>query len=280
MNFSNKEYYRKIASETLDVINKGYYINGNGEMVEIRELVNRAVQNTELINEYNGKDEKSCTDIIVPPKSSNLISVINDTTINTIIGLREKGAKGNIIALNFASAKNPGGGFQTGANAQEESIARASALYPCLIRQNEFYEFHRRQGSPLYSDRMIYSPDVPIFRDDNGNLLSKPILCSFITSPAVNAKVLIEREIKECEINERMRIRIAKILDLAIGKHPEVIILGAFGCGVFGNKPEAVAQIFSLVLNRRTEVMSNIKTVFAIYDKSGEIVNIFSNALK
>ncbi|NMM63549.1 TIGR02452 family protein [Clostridium sp. P21] len=108
MNFNKRYYFKNIANETLDIIDKGYYINHN---------------------------------------SLNTISVVNNTTVDTIIDLRKKGISGNIIALNFASAKNPGGGFQTGANVQEESISRVSALYPCLIRCKEFYEYHKKHGN-------------------------------------------------------------------------------------------------------------------------------------
>ena len=32
------------------------------------------------------------------------------------------------------------------------------------------YAFHRKQADPLYSDYVIYSPGVPVFRDDSGGL--------------------------------------------------------------------------------------------------------------
>jgi len=67
------------------------------------------------------------------------------------------------VALNFASAKNPGGGFLGGAKALEEDMARASALYHCLLRQSEYYTINRAGNSMLCTDH-IYSPLVPFFR--------------------------------------------------------------------------------------------------------------------
>jgi uncharacterized protein (TIGR02452 family) len=299
VNFNKRYYFKNIANETLDIIDKGYYINKDREKVELRELIDNAVKGTKLICGSTNEEFSSCEDNIndiVNEKKDNYyvsnysktnvnttnhtISVVNNTTIDTIIELRKKDIGGNIIALNFASAKSPGGGFQTGANAQEESIARASALYPCLIRCKEFYEYHKKQESPLYSNNMIYSPNVPIFRDDKGNLLSNPILCSFITSPAVNAKVARDRGIKEDVIRETMKVRIKEILNLALNKQPKAIVLGAFGCGVFGNIPKDVARIFVLELMQKIDRLKNIEVIFAIYDNNGEIINIFSEELK
>ena len=56
----------------------------------------------------------------------------------------------------FASAKNPGGGFGNGAQAQEESLAASSALYACQQAAGQFCTFHRHQQDPRYSDRIIY----------------------------------------------------------------------------------------------------------------------------
>jgi len=87
-------------------------------------------------------------------------------------------------ALNFASAKHPGGGFLTGAQAQEESLARASALYPCLEQQKGYYDANRRHHSLLYTDHLIVSPRVPVFRDDQGTLLEVPWEMTILTAPA------------------------------------------------------------------------------------------------
>src|SRR3569833_1943090 len=68
---------------------------------------------------------------------------------------------GGEAARALASAKHPGGGFRTGAQAQEEDIARASALYSCLTAVPQFYTLHRSRPDTLYSDSVIYSPHVP-----------------------------------------------------------------------------------------------------------------------
>ncbi len=97
---------------------------------------------------------------------------------------------GLVGCLNFASAKNPGGGFRGGAEAQEESLARSSGLYRCLLEAPGFYAFHRSQRDLLYCDHMIFSPAVPVFRDEHGALLAQPYPVSFVTAAAPNAGAL------------------------------------------------------------------------------------------
>ncbi|KAF8800269.1 hypothetical protein BYT27DRAFT_6840744 [Phlegmacium glaucopus] len=94
-----------------------------------------------------------------------------------------------IGVLNFASAKKPGGGFINGSQAQEESIARTSTLYPSLITPAAlpFYTHHREDPSnAYYTHAMVYSPGVVLLRDDNGEWRS-PVKVDVLTSAAVNA---------------------------------------------------------------------------------------------
>jgi hypothetical protein len=42
--------------------------------------------------------------------------------------------------LNFASAKNPGGGFLSGAMAQEEAMAASSGLYSTQLPHETYYQ--------------------------------------------------------------------------------------------------------------------------------------------
>ena len=100
---------------------------------------------------------------------------------------------------------------------------RASALYPC-IANNEMYQYHRAQGDAMYSSYAIYSPDVPVIRDDNGQLLNAPWPCSFITCAAVNAGAM--QWMDDAAIERAMEDRVRKVLAIAVVHGHEAIVLG------------------------------------------------------
>ncbi|WP_308017339.1 TIGR02452 family protein, partial [Streptomyces griseus] len=77
-------------------------------------------------------------------------------------------ARGRGAVRSFASARNPGGGYLNGAQAQEEALGRAAALHATLLRAPEYYAHHRAERGAFYTDRVIHSPGVPVFRDDRG----------------------------------------------------------------------------------------------------------------
>ena len=130
--------------------------------------------------------------------------------------------------LVFASAKNPGGGFLGGAKAQEESIARSSALYPCLLAVPEFYAFHRAQRDLRYSDRVIYSPGVPVFRDDKGNLLDQPHTATFLTAAAPNLGAIIRNQPEHAADVPAVLVRRARrVLEVAAAHGHRTMVLGA-----------------------------------------------------
>jgi len=92
------------------------------------------------------------------------------------------------------------------------------------------YDFHKARSDAMYSDYAIYSPDVPVFRDDEGMLLHTPYLCSFITSPAANAKVVLERDRRRRgEIRDAMDRRIRKVLTIAATHRHEALVPGCVG---------------------------------------------------
>lgn len=183
-------------------------------------------------------------------------NVKNQTTIECILDNRGK----SIIALNFANGIIPGGGYALGAKAQEESLCRASMLYYTIRSVNAFYKANRGHFTADYTDGMIYSQDVPVIRDDNGKMLDNPVRCNFITCPAVNRREALF--MSGLKVNEIMERRIGKIVSYAASKKPDVIILGAFGCGAYGNKREDVLPMFEKAINEFTDGSSEI--IFAI----------------
>lgn len=197
------------------------------------------------------------------------IEVTGETTLAAASRLSVDEGREDVVCLNFASAKNPGGGFLGGSQAQKESLARATGLYPCIAQMSEMYDYNRKQRSCLYSDYMIYSPQVPVIRDDEDRLLDKYNLTAFITAPAVNAGVVRDRgDADDQQIESVMKGRIRYILDVAALHGHQTIVLGAYGCGVFRNDPAKVAEYFHDVLVRESFKHSFERIVFAVLDRT------------
>ena len=204
-------------------------------------------------------------------KQKGVIEFRNESVVASILHTKDE----KVAVLNFASAKHPGGGFQTGAKAQEESIARSSNLYETLIPfQKEFYDYHVKQNSPLYSDKMIYSENIAVMKNDEGYLLNNPTYVDIITSPAVNAGHAREKHISEEVIRKTMQNRIRKVIHLAKQNNVNTLILGAWGCGVFKNKEKDIAEMFNQVLEKEGMKYCFNKIIFSIYDTS-ERFNLF-----
>ena len=188
----------------------------------------------------------------------------------TLAAVRTLLAEGfNPAALNMASANSPGGGFLSGGRAQEEYLCRSSALYYCL-RGNPMYDREDFAKNPFYDHYVIYSPDVVVFRDDNGELLEKPYTCSIITSPAVQA-VAVQKYLpgRVNEIKGVMWERILKVLGVAHKHGHNALVLGAWGCGAFGNDGHMIAGLFKQALADNYKGAFS-KVVFAISDWSNE----------
>ncbi|MBN1429806.1 MAG: TIGR02452 family protein [Anaerolineae bacterium] len=249
----------QIGRETVNILQAGRYKTASGATVDIRDALKKAIHGTVSYS------PKSPLPAVTPGNWGTDIQVRNETTLETARHLADLGLR--VAALNFASATNPGGGFLGGARAQEESLARSSGLYPC-IANDPMYDFHRSRHDPMYIDYVIYSPDVPVIRTDDGNLLDQPYLCSFLTSPAVNAKVVLERTPqRHTEIRAAMRSRIGKVLSVAALHRHDTLILGAWGCGAFGNNSSDVAEFFREALATRYKGVFAL-VIFAITDWS------------
>ena len=173
------------------------------------------------------------------------------------------------IVLNFASATRAGGGYTTGANAQEEALCRQSTLFSSISsrKASEMYNFNRQNPTPAYSDYMLISPCVEVFRDVRMNFLSKPFKTAVITSPAPNLsrnRASFTRD----SLHKTMTDKIRKLLTAAAYHGFHSITLGAWGCGVFGHNPADMAAYFREVLIDENYCEFFDSVVFAILDKT------------
>ena len=269
---SNRQARASIAKETLDIINQGFYLNKTQNRVDIADLVEQTKSASVLYKPNDFEEVFAQRDsILLETKSeSTEFLVINTTTFQAVRDAVVGGQ--SVICLNFASAKNPGGGFLGGSQAQEESLARASALYPSIVQMEEMYNTNKMFGSCLYTDHMIYSPAVPVFRDNADQLLDEPYLASIITAPAVNAGCVRKNEPANVnKIPEVMRRRIEQVLSIAVTQRYKTIVLGAWGCGVFQNDPADVAMYFKEFLVDHEQLKHAFdQVIFAVLDSSKE----------
>jgi len=262
------------AKETLDIIEHGFYSSASNT-ISIGNETAHSVSNSilyrsdefeEVLQDSKGKQSEL--------KYNTIITVENTTVLNAASKLCA--TQERVGCLNFASAKNPGGGFLGGAMAQEESLALSSTLYPTLTKHFEMYEYNRARTTYLYSDYMIYSPDVVMMRNDEGDLLAQPYQLSIVTSPAVNIGAMKNNRPEEIEYAEAsMLVRMEKMLALFVHHNIEHLVLGAWGCGVFQNNPEDIARYFSKFLLAGRAFSSSFKSiVFAVFDRSKEESNV------
>lgn len=244
---------REIARQTVAICEAGKYRNRAGELITIAEAVSAAVAGTR----HHLPDETLTS--TASPAATVEIEV---TYESTLAAARRVGK--DAACLVFASAKNPGGGFLGGAKAQEESIARASALYPCLLAAPEFYAFHRDQRDLRYSDRIIYSPRVPVFRDDKNNLLDRPYHPTFLTAAAPNLGAIVRNQPGHAaDVPAVLHRRAVRVLRVAAAHGHRTLVLGAWGCGVFRNDAATVAGAFREALR---EIDRFDRVVFAVRD--------------
>lgn len=168
-----------------------------------------------------------------------------------------------ITVLNFASFKHPGGMFLNGSPAQEESLCHQSTLHNVLLAfVDNYYAPHLKAlDRGLYQDDAIYSKDVLFFdktieKTENGVSIktNRTVKADVITCAAPNATTFLRRKYgishmdeyldTDCELHNALCGRILTVLNTAVLYGATNLILGAFGCGVFGNNPVTVADYF------------------------------------
>lgn len=261
----------RVALETDEIVAAGGY-EADGP-VDLSGMLTSAREGTHL--HLPDEAEPGVEDDVAPDSRGRLgsdmtVDVTRETTLAAAHRIhRETSAAGRangdgVACLNFASATKAGGGYRSGAQAQEESLARASGLAACLEQVPAFYDFHRRQKHPIYSDRVICSPGVPVFRNDDGGLLPEPYPVTFLTAAAPNAGALEERG-WQGDLEGILHSRARRVLAIAAAHGHSHLVLGAWGCGVFRNDPDTVAAVFADLLDSPF-AGSFAQVTFAVFD--------------
>ncbi|KXH62028.1 hypothetical protein CNYM01_02321 [Colletotrichum nymphaeae SA-01] len=157
-----------------------------------------------------------------------------------------------VAVLNMASPLTPGGGFVNGAGSQEESLCMRTTLLPSL--KDEYYRLPELGA--------IYTPDVLVFRDEDADDVLEKRDRWFVD--CISAAMLRNPEIERDEdtgfshyvqekdrqlILEKMKI----VLRICQLKGIKTIVLGAWGCGAYGNPVAEVAKAWKKALLPRND---------------------------
>lgn len=229
-----------LADQTLKILEIGIYEIGD-DLVDISQELAFSASNTHVLR--GEALEPAITELLrgVGGVSSGALEVTGEVSAEAA---RRLSSEGRVALLNFASGRRPGGGFLNDARAQEEELCRCSGLYPTLLTQPEFY-LDNRMCSAIYTDQLIFSPQVPFFKVDSRMATIPYFLADVITMPAPNSKTLDTSSLKK--IPNIFQRRWAMILCTCYTKNIRNLVLGAWGCGAFGNDPLSVASAFSAV---------------------------------
>lgn len=229
----------------------GGYIMHNNYWSNKEKLADLAEKHTDQMSEKYPREIDRCvknTVLYQFPLEQETAQKKNETRKMKLANLDSVSAifsmsHGKTAVLNFASYKNPGGMFLQGSQAQEESLCHASFLYNVLKKfdgEGRYYYYNRQHlNHAMYLDRALYTPDVLFFQDD------RKILCDVITCAAPNLSAASRfRQVTPADNYRALNSRCRFILQLADIQQVDTLILGAYGCGVFGQDPKMVAGCF------------------------------------
>lgn len=182
----------------------------------------------------------------------------------------------SVAVLDFASYTNPGGGFLSGSMAQEEAICSKSGLYPILNKYLYMYEKHREDTKDgLYGSDFLYCRQVPFMVNNTKIDCYADVIV--MAAPNVN-RYSKSKYYDKSKVIDELSERMDRILYSAYLNGCDCVLLGAFGCGVFGNDVNFVAEKWNdLLCNKYAGAFKSVVhpvldksqyTVFRKYDKT------------
>jgi len=154
----------------------------------------------------------------------------------------------------MASNTTPGGGVALGAKAQEEVLFRCTNYDLCTNRK--FY--------PLSDDEFVVTEDVTVIKDQDYNTLLKAEYAKFdfIAMAAPRKPPLIYEDGNPIYMFEEdealMRDKIDAIFRYAVYQGTVSLVLGALGCGAYGNPVKQVRDMFQQAIDKYRFYFDNI----------------------
>lgn len=243
-----KNIHIQMLQDTLNIFDQGYYIKGNRK-IGIR-LSREQIEECHVYLPDNIATVMRCTD----PKHADIICQmkVDCRNIDTFSMAQEQYRcnepelkNKRTLVLNFANPYNPGGGVRHGARAQEEDLCRKSSLLFSLESRHaqKYFRYNKSLNTYMASDSIILTPNVEVIKDSDGILLDEPFVVSVMTC-AAPIIVQAKESISEKQYLALFYNRICVMLKCAAYWGYRQLVLGAFGCGEFGNDARIVSDLF------------------------------------
>ncbi len=273
-----KEERRKknieILGDTLDILDKGYYEKDGQEIKlqfspeEMREAKVFLPSDIETLKNAKSK----ITPATEGEHSTDSTCMYGCENTDTLVlaekeykRLKAKGeASQKILVLNMASFTTPGGRTRDGAGAQEEDLCRRTSLLLSLESEDakKYYDFNNAKKTHMGSDGVIISPNVEVIKDSSAKNMSEPFAISVMSCAAPMIRMGLEGMSKQ-EYEEMYYNRIYGMLSVAASQKYRHLILGAFGCGIFGNDAAVVSDLFYRAIKEFTYAGKESERVFS-----------------
>lgn len=174
-----------------------------------------------------------------------------------------------VAILNMASPLSPGGGFLNGAGSQEESLCMRSTLLPSL--KDEWYRLPELGA--------IFTPDVLVFREESDEALEKKtrwfvncITAAMLRGPEIEVDDAGRGSYSNQKDRDLAVQKIRMVLRICQVKGIKKVVLGAWGCGAYGNPVGEVAAVFKRVLIPRKDNKGKQKGSKETWDGIEEVV--------
>ena len=271
--------------DTLDILEKGsYQVEGKtvclrlsrAQMEEVQVYLPQDVQNVCSATDFEhvhvlGRCGYGC-------ENQDSFTLARKRTEQFAFDLNRKGAK-PVLVLNLANPYEPGGGVRRGARAQEEDLCRKSSLLLSLEskKAEAYYAYNRSLDTDMGSHALMIHPQVEIIKDEKGGLLPETVIAAVMTCAApIVCDGFGGMKLKQYEA--LVYDRITGMLKVAAYLGYKYLVLGAFGCGAFGNNAKIISDLFYKALKefdfdgmRGSDMFRRID--FAVLDRTSKQYN-------
>ena len=240
-----------VFQDTLKIFEQGFYIKDGRKIKtklskdEINENRVYLTDDIRIIEKYADFDHVHCIGRCgVGCENADSFSLAADR-YNQCSYMFDKDDALPILVFNLANPVHPGGGVRKGAKAQEEDLCRRSSLLLSLEHESasQYYRYNKSLKTRMGSDAVIITPNVEIIKGPDGSLLDDSVIVSVMTCAAPMIKHGMEG-LGQKEYEQLIYERITGMLKVAAYEGYKVLVLGAFGCGAFGNDAKLVSDLF------------------------------------